>query len=207
VSSEVAAGPRAPGRPRDPARGDAILEATLQLLGEEGFARLSMEAVAHRAGVGKPTIYRRWATKTALVVDALDQLSAEVAIPTEGSVRERLTSVLTDMLANLRRGRRGQVMVALVAEIPRDRELAEAVRSVFLRKRQGTVFRLLQEGVDRGELPPDLDLELAADLLIGPVILRRLLTGGPLGPELGARIVDYLFDGWAPRPGIEPTED
>jgi AcrR family transcriptional regulator len=184
------------GRPRDPSRDHVIMEATLELLAEEGYSHLSMEGVAHRAGVGKTTIYRRWHTKTALVVDALEQLSSNKVIPTGGTVRERLTQLLTEMLRHLRRGRGAQVMAALVGEIPRDPELAEAVRAVFLRKRQGTAFRLLQEGVANGELRPDLDMELAADLLMGPPILRRLLTGGPLEPDLAARIVAYLYDGW-----------
>jgi AcrR family transcriptional regulator len=197
VSAELTdAASRAPGRPRDPSRGDAILEATLALLGEEGFARLSIEAVAHRAGVGKATIYRRWDTKTGLVVDALERVTAEATVPTEGSVRERLTEVLAEMLRNLRSGHRASIMAALVAEIPRDADLAEALRSVFLRKRQATVFRLLQEGVDRGELRSDLDLELAADLLIGPPLIRRLLTGGSLAPGVARRVVDYLYEGW-----------
>ena len=187
---------RVPGRPRDPSRDRVIMEATLELLAEGGYSKLSMEAVAHRAGVGKTTIYRRWPTKTALVVDALEQLSSANAVPTEGSVRERLTALVAEMLRHLRAGRGARIMAALVGEIPRDPEVAEDVRAVLLRKRQGTAFRLLQEGVANGELRPDLDVELAADLLMGPVILRRLLTGGPLEPELAARTVSYLYDGW-----------
>ncbi len=189
---------RVPGRPRDPALDDAIVKATLELLGEEGFARLSIEAVAHRAGVGKTTIYRRWDTKTALVVEALDRLTAEGGVPEAGTVRDRLTQVLTEMLVNLRSGRRGPILSTLVAEIPRDPELAEAVRAVFLRKRQRSVFQLLQEGIDAGELRADLDLELAADLLIGPPMLRRLLTGGSLEPSVAGKIVEYLYGGWGP---------
>jgi AcrR family transcriptional regulator len=191
-------GARVPGRPRDPTLDDAIVEATLALLAEEGFDRLSIEAIAHRAGVGKATIYRRWDTKTALVVEALDRLASEGGVPEAGTVRERLTQVLTDMLVNLRSGRRGRILSALVTEIPRDPELAEAVRAVFLRKRQRSVFQLLQEGIDAGELRVDLDLELAADLLIGPPMLRRLLTGGSLEPSVAGKIVEYLYGGWGP---------
>lgn len=193
-------GVRVPGRPRDPSRDRAILEAALELLAEEGYGGVSMEAVAHRAGVGKPTVYRRWPSKAALVVDAVAQLSSRSSIPAEGTVRERLTGTLAGLMRHLRTGPKGKIMAALVAELPHDPELARAVRAVFLERRRESIFLLLQEGIANGELRPDLDLELAADQLVGPVFARHLITGGSLSPGLAPRIVEHLFDGWAPRP-------
>jgi hypothetical protein len=88
------------------------------------------------------------------------------------------------------------VLAALVAEIPRNPELAYAVREAFLAKRQETAFALLREGVASGELRSDLDLELASDALVGPIMLRVLLTGGRVTTALGGTLVDAFYEGW-----------
>jgi AcrR family transcriptional regulator len=190
---------RAPGRPRDPARDDAILEATLDLLASEGFAHLSIEGVAHRAGVGKPTIYRRWSSKVALVKDALEHGAPSVPLPEEGTVRERLSAMLTELTRSMRSGRSGKIMAGIVAELPNDPELARAFRDAYLARRRRVVFLLLKEGIERGELRPDLDLEIAADQLSGPCVVRKLVTGGSLGADFVTKLVGYLFDGWSAK--------
>src|SRR5262245_56914508 len=88
------------GRPRDPARDGELLAATLDLLGEEGYARLSIEAVTQRAGVGKPTLYRRWPSKAELVIDAIHSAHRETKIAPPGPVRERLIFHVTGLLTN-----------------------------------------------------------------------------------------------------------
>jgi AcrR family transcriptional regulator len=184
------------GRPRDPDLDRAILDATIALLAQEGFARMSIEQVAVRAGVGKPTIYRRWPSKVDLVIAALSRPGAERSAPSEGSVRERLTRLIEELCESVRREPAKGVLAALVAEIPRDPELAAAVRDVFLAKRRATAYALLCEGVAGGELRPGLDPELASDTLVGPIMLRVLLTGGRVTPDLARTIVDGFFDGW-----------
>jgi AcrR family transcriptional regulator len=184
------------GRPRDPDLDRAILEATIALLGERGFARTSIEQVAARAGVGKGTIYRRWPAKTDLVIAALSRRGADRPLPAEGSVRDRLTALVRDLCASVGREPSKSVLAALVAEIPHDPELASAVREAFLRRRQVSAFALLREGVERGELRPDLDLELATDALVAPIVLRVLLTGGRVGPSVAATVVDAFYEGW-----------
>lgn len=190
------ASPRPTGRPRDPDLDDAILDATIALLAQEGFARMSIEQVAAHAGVGKPTIYRRWPSKVELVIAALSRPRTEHAVSAEGTVRERLTRLVEELCVSVRREPAKGVLAALVAEIPRDPELASAVRAVFLAKRRDTAFALLREGVATGELRADLDLELASDALVGPVMLRALLTGGRISPSLGGTLVDAFYDGW-----------
>lgn len=191
---------RTPGRPRDPKRDDVILAATLELLAEDGFNDMSMEAVALRAGVGKPTIYRRWPSKTALVIDALSQHAPAIEIPEGATVREQLTALMVGLARSMRTGPAGRIMAGLVAQIHHDPELAEVFRDAFVAKRRRLVFVLLREGIERGELRPDLDLELAADQLAGPCVMRRLVTGGSLGDAVAAKLVDYLFDGWLAAP-------
>ena len=187
---------RAVGRPRDPDLDDAILDATIALLAQEGFSRMSIEQVAARAGVGKPTIYRRWSSKVELVIAALSRPRPERSVSGEGTVRERLTGLIEELCVSVRREPAKSLLAALVAEIPRNPELAAAVREVFLAKRRETAFALLREGIAAGELRADLDLELASDVLVGPVMIRALLTGGRITPSLGATLVDAFCDGW-----------
>jgi len=194
MTSAVARKPA--GRPRDPDLDRAILDATIELLAEEGFARMSFEHVAARAGVGKPTIYRRWTSKVDLVNAALSRRSPGRSMPDEGSVRERLTRLLEDLCASVRTERTRRILAALVAEIPRHPELASAVREAFLAKRRQTADALLREGVERGELRPDMDLELASDALVGPIMLRVLLSGGRVSSSIAAPLVDAFFEGW-----------
>jgi AcrR family transcriptional regulator len=188
--------PRAVGRPRDPDLDRAILDATMELLAQDGFPRMSIERVAARAGVGKTTIYRRWPSKVDLVIAALARRGRVRPIRVEGTVRERLTGLVEDLCTSVRREPTKSVLAALVAEIPRDPELASAVRDVFLARRQESAFALLREGVSAGELRPDLDLELATDALVGPIMLRVLLTGGRVTPALAGPLVDAFYDGW-----------
>jgi AcrR family transcriptional regulator len=194
--SIVAAKPA--GRPRDPNLDGVILDATIELLAKEGFARMSIEQIAARAGVGKPTIYRRWPSKVDLVIAALSRPHAERSTSGEGSVRERLVRLIEDLCISVRTERAKGVLAALVSEIPRDPELAAAVREVFLAKRQESAYALLREGIASGELRPDLDLdlELASDALVGPIMLRVLLTGGRVTPSLASTLVDAFYDGW-----------
>lgn len=194
-------GVRAPGRPRDPELDERILSATLKLLEEEGFEEMSIEAVAARAGVGKPTIYRRWSSKTALVIDALERHAPEIVLPEGATTRERLTTLMIGLARSMRTGPSGGIMAGLIAQIHRDPELAKVFADAFIARRRRLVFMLLREGMDRGELRPDLDLELAADQLAGPCVMRRLITGGSLGDGISEKLVGYLFDGWS-RGGV-----
>jgi hypothetical protein len=87
----------------------------------------------------------------------------------------------------------------LVGEIHRNPELRDAVRTTFIAKRRQRVMSLLREGIDAGEIEPGLDLEVATDVLLSPLLARKLLTGGRISKDVGRRIVDLLFDGWSPR--------
>jgi AcrR family transcriptional regulator len=187
---------RPKGRPRDPDLDRTILDATIELLAEDGFARMSIEQVAARAGVGKPTIYRRWPSKVDLVIAAVSRPSGARAASGDGTVRERLTGLVEDLCRSVREEPARSVLAALVAEIPRNPQLASAVREAFLAKRRDTAHALLREGVAAGELRPDLDPELAGDALVGPIMLRALLTGGRITPSLGATLVDAFYRGW-----------
>jgi AcrR family transcriptional regulator len=195
------ADPTAGGRPRNPELDRAILDAVLELLGEEGYGRMSIESVAQRAGVGKPTIYRRWRSKQEMVIDALNRLNEQLEAPAEGTVRERLTGLLEQLVSRASRSRadRGGLLPHLIGEMHRSPELRDAVRSTFVAERRGRVTALLHEGVERGEIAPAVDVEVAADMLLSPLLARKLVTGAKVAPPLARALVDLLFDGCAPR--------
>jgi AcrR family transcriptional regulator len=189
---------RAPGRPRDPQVDQAILAATLELLAEDGFDGLSIEAVAARAGVGKTTVYRRWPSKIPLVIDALAAMKAPTpaSVTDDLSTRDALVRAMSD-LTKPHEGSAARVLAGLVDAMSRDEELAESVRSVLVTERQRGLRRLIERGIERGEIRPDVDARVMVDLLGGPVVLRRLITGDPVSPRLARSIVNLVLDGAA----------
>jgi AcrR family transcriptional regulator len=193
---------RAPGRPRDPQVDRAILAATLELLGEDGFDRLSIEAVAARAGVGKTTVYRRWPSKIKLVVDALTAMKppTPTVIADEVSTREALVRAMGGF-TKPHEGSAARVMAGLVDAMSRNEELAEAVRTVLVAQRERGLIAVIDRGKQRGEIRPDVDARVMVDLLGGPVVLRRLITGAPVNQRLIRSIVDLVLDGAAPSEG------
>lgn len=193
---------RPPGRPRDPEADRAILKATLELLAEDGFGGLSIEAVAARAAVGKTTIYRRWPSKIPLVVDALAHMKSphEVRIPDDMTTRDALVRFLTELTRAQSNEPNGRILAGLVDAMSRDAELAEAVRAGLVSGRRRVVFDLIERGVARGELRSDVDTQVVADILVGPIIMRTLITGMPITPGLARQIAAVVMDGIVTRP-------
>jgi AcrR family transcriptional regulator len=190
--------PARPGRRRSPEADRAIRAATMELLAEAGFGGLSMDGVAARAGVGKPTIYRRYPSKVALVCDVIRAVAEEEGpVPDTGSVRDDLVAVLARTCEALGQGPAGRIAAGLVAEMVRNAELAEAWRATAVAARRRTVLGILERGVARGELRPDADLPLVLDLIMGPVFFRLLVTGEPITADLAGPIVDAVLQGAA----------
>lgn len=181
------------GRPRSEEAHQAILDATLALLSEVGFSALTVEGVASRAGVGKATIYRRWPSKLPLVVEAFGQLPALEDCDT-GSLERDLKTMLRAYLEFFHRTPLAAVLPSLAGERAHNPELTELFDPVMKGRRQPLV-RAFQRAVARGELPKGLDLELAADLVAGPIAVRLFFTGRPLQPEIVEPIVDLALSG------------
>ncbi len=186
------------GRPRDPAIGRAILDAVMELLARDGYGGMSIEAVARRASVGKPSIYRRWPSKPELVMAALKRAAEQAGMPEGGPVRERLASFM-DSLGRVSCTKSAQRLSSslrsLLGEIGHSPQLARAVKENLVMSRRRKIIAAIREGKERGELRPDLDVDLAADMLLGPLLIRRLITGSP-APD-GSKAVDILCDGAA----------
>jgi AcrR family transcriptional regulator len=193
---------RPKGRPRDERTDRAILNATRELIAEVGVYEFRTEDLAARAGVGKGAIYRRYGSKDELVTAAVGSLvSDEIAVPDTGSTREDLLVLMREAVAVYRGPGAGRLMPNLVGAMARKPELAKAVRDGFLSGRRAALSEVLRRGVERGDLRPDLDVELALDVLGGPLFYRLLITGGPIDDALAEGVADLILHGFAHKKG------
>ena len=209
MSAEASSGVRsgepgtpAAGRPRSEEAHRAILDATLDLLQEVGFSALTVEGVASRAGVGKATIYRRWPSKLPLVVEAFGQLPAFEDVDT-GSLAGDLKAMLTRYLREFLSTPLATVYPSLAAERAHNPELGQVLDPV-LRSRRRPLVAALQRAVGRGEVAPGVDLDLAADLIVGPIAVRLFFRGMKIHPSMVDPMVDLALGGVCqPRPSRE----
>lgn len=190
---------RPPGRPRSERARRAILQAANELLESEGFAAVTVEAIAERAGVSKATVYRWWPNRAAVVMDGfLSTVSSEVPFPHTGRAREDI-QIHMRRLAEAFRGRIGRTVAALIAEGQADPELADALRSRWLSVRRAEAREILELGIERGEIRENLDLEVAVDVLYGPIYYRMLVGHAPLDDDFTDALADHVFSGLGAR--------
>ncbi len=187
------------GRPKDARADRAILETTLELIAERGAHAFRTEDVAARAGVGKGAIYRRYRSKEELVTAAVAALvREEIAVPDTGSTRGDLLALMREAVELYRSSLPGRLMPKLIGAMADNPELARAVRDGFLAVRRSALSEVLRRGVERGDLRLDLDVELALDVLGGPLFYRLLVTGGPIDEQLAEGVADLILRGFAP---------
>jgi AcrR family transcriptional regulator len=184
--------PKRAGRPRSEEADRAILDAALDALVEDGYAGMSIEGIAAKAGVGKATIYRRWNGKAEILVDALHRRACfDVPLVDTGDLRADLLTILRAVHTNMK-GVAGPVMAAFAAEKFRYPELREEFDRAFVAERRAHLRRLFSAAVERGELPTDTDVELVAEA--GPALLWHALTvRNDLSGDLPDRIVRQLL--------------
>lgn len=207
ITAEQAGGHRSGGRPRSERADTAIIEATLDLLAAEGGVdAVSVEAVAARAGVGKTTIYRRWAGKETLIVDALATLKAPPPEPVGHSAREDLIAQLDTGRSDATRPKpldpRLRCLFWIVqSSAEKYPELAEQYARRIVEPRREKIREVLRRGVAGGELRADLDIEVALRLLAGAVHNRDREPREPLPADYIARVVDtFLRGAWVAGP-------
>lgn len=188
------------GRPRSDRAHRAILDATRELLVEGGFSRLRLEHVAERAGVGKATIYRRWKTREALVLELLMELaSPHLDIEDVGDMRAELLAATVNPLRALTDTPFGPVIRALLSQIAGNPVLGDPFRAAVVQRRRDAIAQVIARGIARGDLRTDAEADLATELLVGPVYFR-LMFGGELTPLFAERIVDAVLRGFGRRP-------
>ena len=168
-------------RPLDPDKDQAIKTAALSLLRERGFARMSMEAVAGAAGVGKPAIYRRYPDKAALVAAVIDAELPALDAPDLGDTRAELWLAMERGLPADGAAYVG-LIGGLIAEQERHPELIAAFRRSVLLPRRAVVQTLIERGRSRGDLRADVDPVVALDMIGGP-FLARVFAGLDTGPR------------------------
>ena len=191
--------PRAVGRPRDPKLDAVITGATLELLADIGFAALTIEAVATRAGVGKATLYRRWPGKEQLVIDAVRTLSEDPDPDTSAGARDELVGLLEAVRRKSISSLAGRIFPRLIGESVDNPEFMRRYREQVLDPRRDRFRTALLRAVEQGLVRADVDTDHAIGLLVGPMAYRNLIRNDPPpGPELAARIVDDVLRALAP---------
>jgi AcrR family transcriptional regulator len=188
---------RSPGRPRS-ARADlAILEAAIECFITDGFRGMSMDGVAARAVVGKATIYRRWNSKEELVVDAIASLKEDLPDFDTGTVRTDVIALTRYIVSSGRHSKVGRCMFRMFGELQANPDLGRIYLERVLEPRRETGRKILRRGIERGELRADIDLDVAVDLFMGPMILRRMVGGmdEDAAEDYIARLADHALDG------------
>jgi AcrR family transcriptional regulator len=200
MSSDVTAEAPQRGRPRSERARKAILEAAAELLLARGLSAVSMDAVAERAGVSKATIYRWWATKETLALDALytEWAAVQPKARDTGSLRGDLLSLFRPWARLARSRPYGRVIAALITESQTDPVFAAEYRQRFVepRREQGRV--IFRRAIGRGEIPADAKVEVALDLLYGSVYHRLLHGHAPLSDQFVRDVVDTVLNGVLP---------
>lgn len=165
----------------------------MEILVERGYRGFTMDEVVTRASVSKATIYRRWPSKELLAVAAVDRLP-ELTLVDNGSIEEDLFAIVTEFADFAQNTALGTVWPTLVGERSRNPELKAALDASTARRRQPSKI-VLERAIARGELPVDLDVELAVDLVMGPVMLRLMFEDADVSPAEFRKIVQVALKG------------
>jgi AcrR family transcriptional regulator len=175
------------------ARADAILDAALQLIAEVGYERVTMDAVATRAGASKATIYRRWQGKPELVMAALARHQADAGTAAHtGSVRKDLVRTLGAMRDSLA-AQDGGLVLGLVNAIRGNAELADVVRHQLVHAKRVVIADVVRRAIANGELPASANHVLAAEISSALVFSRLLITGEPIDDRELVHLVDAVL--------------
>ncbi|MEV4603778.1 TetR/AcrR family transcriptional regulator [Amycolatopsis sp. NPDC049253] len=185
-------------RRRGAARTDELLRVTLDLATEVGYAGLSMEAVARRAGVGKHTIYRRWPSKSALLLDALARVwTTDLDYHDTGDVRADLREQFLRSAPALSTPPIGPVYRAVIAEAQSDEALRETLHERFLVTVERSTLERITLAQRAGELKADAELGFAAEVLCGALYYRALLSARPVDEAAVDGLIDLFMAAYA----------
>ncbi|WFB07330.1 TetR/AcrR family transcriptional regulator [Streptomyces sp. LX-29] len=202
-----------PGRPRSAEADRAILEATRAALVELGWSKLTMGDVAARAGVAKTTLYRRWASKHELVVDAVAAVFEEnLDLPDLGSLQADIEAVVLQFAALLERPETGMALMAVVAEATRDEDLRQRIRTALVERQKCLVLLGRERAQARGELPREESPEVSArtvdlifDVIAGAVVHRAMVSAERVDEEWVRAFATLLIHGLAAAAGAIPA--
>ena len=213
AEGELAAGPIKEKTRRPVLRGtharDRVLTAALEVLADRGLAGFSMEAVARRAGASKPTLYRRWRSPGELLVDAMDASFRPIPLPATGDLRSGLVELLSTFERLLDQQHFPGLLAAFMDAAERDPRL-KSLHADLTEHRREPLRLLLARARDRGEIPAEADIELAVDLLGGPLFYRRFVAHRGYREGYVSGVVDHVLRSLghtSPSPSPSPTID
>lgn len=190
---------RGPGRPRNAAHDEAIVQAVRELLRQGGYGALTIDGVAARAGVGRPTVYRRWPSKAALVIGALSDLAPDQPHPDTGSLRGDLLAIRQRQLELLDSPEGRRVLPGLAADVAENEKLHQAFQDQYVEPWRAAVKEAVGRAVQRGEIGSGADARLVADVLTGPLFYRVLFAGEPVTDDALEAAVDLVLAGLQPQ--------
>ena len=158
--------------------------------------------MAQRAGAGKPTLYRRWASKRDLIITALESLADSPELSTDGILHKRVTAFMEKwwhLASQPELLTVTKVLLSLLGEVQHHPKLGKTVQQHFLSNRRSVIYHLFQKAIKESELRPDLDIDLMVELPFSPLLVRRLVNGGPVTHKLlTALSIWYLMVVWTP---------
>jgi AcrR family transcriptional regulator len=194
LDEQVAA--RKAGRPRSTDIDKSVIDATLEVLLEGGVNGLSIDAVATRAGVARTTVYRRWKSKDQLIIDAVETLYAPVEVLPGHSLREDLFTFMAATRATFDGSVAGRLLPRLLID-DIDATCIEGIRDRVIAPRRALLMSRLELAVAEGEVIADADLDVVADLIVGPLIWRFMTRRlyGTVDADYGARLIDIVLGG------------
>ena len=185
------------GRPRSEAAAShtAILDAVYELLQEKSARDLTMDAVAKRARVGRPTLYKWWPSKAALVFAMFNERMGHASVaPATGTAEETLRTNVRALIRAFN-GLFGKVMADLIAEGQSEPAVLKELYDQHVSQRRAASVARVEQGKATGEFAPDTDAELLVDSIVGPIYFRMLLRYAPLTEAFGDALIDQVLRG------------
>ena len=190
---------RGPGRPRNAAHDESIVLAVRELLHKGGYGALTIDGVAARAGVGRPTVYRRWPSKAALVIGALSDLAPTQPHPDTGSLRGDLLAIRQRQTELLDSPEGRRVLPGLAADVAENDQLHRVFQEQYVEPWRAAVEEAVGRAAERGEIAARADARMVADVLTGPLFYRVLFAGEPVTDGALESAVDLVLSGLQPR--------
>ncbi|BFU43840.1 TetR/AcrR family transcriptional regulator [Krasilnikovia sp. MM14-A1004] len=182
---------RRPGRPREERVTGAVLSAVLELVTEQGMAAVTMDAVAARAGVSKPAIYRRWPGKHDLVIAAAENRIGELTVPDMGDFRAELRAVLDARLAAYRMPGTSRLLAGMITAVEEGGD-ASGVYRAYVSRIMGETRKILERGIARGDVRGDVDVQAAATMVAAPLVFRLVMEQRLPDERFAADVADMI---------------
>lgn len=183
-----------PGRPRSTQSHQAMLQAALELLAEVGYAAMSMDAIANRAGVGKTTIYRRYASKEELVADAIESIREEIAIPDTGNLESDIDTLIQNAAQITLSPVGRQTVAMIISSASSNPQFAQIYWTKYLQPRRKAFAIVLERAKARNEIQADLDSDLIFDTMSGIMLYALIFQpNSESWTTYVRRAIDLLF--------------